>query len=77
MRTAGAKAPAVRLGIELALSTRRAIEDELVICVEIGTPAVLVRRQRHLTALRALWDLGDLFGSHGRDSKTAATIPWP
>jgi Family of unknown function (DUF5681) len=54
-----------RLPSELALCALPAVEDELIIGVEVGAPPVLVGRQPHLATLGALWDQSDLLRAHG------------
>jgi hypothetical protein len=49
-----------RLTADFQLSALRAVEDELIVPVGVGTPAILVLRQRDLQALRALRDSCDL-----------------
>jgi hypothetical protein len=51
---------------ELPLGALRAVEDELVVRVEIGAPALLIGGQPAVAALGALWDQSDLFGAHCR-----------
>jgi hypothetical protein len=49
------------LGVaELSARAIRAVEDQLVVRVEVAAPAVLVGEQPDLAALRALRDEGDL-----------------
>jgi hypothetical protein len=60
---------------ELSLRALRAVEDQLVVGVQVGAPAVLVRRQPDLAALGALWDEGNLFGAQVRPTNAAMEVP--
>jgi hypothetical protein len=62
-----ASASATVQSVEFALRTLGAVEDELVVRVEVCAPAVRIGGQPNLAALGAPWDEGNLLNAHSSE----------
>jgi hypothetical protein len=63
-----------RLLVELALSAAGAVEDEVVLVVEVAAPAIFFVRQPNTVALLALRNYGDLLCVHAAAESTLPVI---